>query len=201
MTVKKGLENRIRGWFPHDPTMISTGLKVTRESKQPPLMIPSEYKVSATKFLGGLTIFWITFYGYFFFYAFNIFWRPISVFQIVAWIIVGLVFGVISHMLYTKNQLSRLSKDYQFTMNGRDGVLLIVPMVLFFVFTGVANSFLYSSSQVWLISVYTFAVSGLITRIILLAAFEKKENMRLMQSWWGSTIFLVPKAPNSNTTV
>jgi len=32
----------------------------------------------------------------------------------------------------------------------------------------------------------------------LLAAFEKKENMRLMQSWWGPTIILLPKAPTSN---
>jgi len=73
----------------------------------------------------------------------------------VAWIIVGLAIGIISDMMYTKNQLSRLSKDCQFTMNGKDWVLLIVPMVLFFVFAGVANSFLYSSSQMWLISAYT----------------------------------------------
>lgn len=195
MTAKKSLENRIRGWFPKEPYLISTRVKMDCETKKPSPIIPSGYNLSSTKLLAGLTIFWIIFYGYFFFYAFNIFWRPISAFQIVAWIISGLAVGVISHMLYTKNQLSRLSKDYQFTMNGKDGVLLIVPMVLFFIFAGVANSFLYSSSQLWLISAYTFAVSGLITRIILFADFEKKENMRLMQSWWGSTIILLPKAP------
>lgn len=203
MTTKKTLENRIRGWFPQEQTMINTRLKVNHEYKQPPLVIPSEYKVSATKLLGGLTIFFIIFYGYMFFFAFNNFAanfdrHPVSAFQIVVWIIVGLAVGVISDAIVTKNQLSRLSKDYQFYTNGKDWVLLIVPMILFFIFGGYVSLFLYSSLQVLLISVYCWGVSYQLTRVLLFAAFERKENMRIMQAWWGTNIFLVPKAPNNN---
>lgn len=116
--------------------MISTRLSVDYEKKQPPLIIPSEYKVSATKLAGGLAIFWIIVYGFMFFNSFNLYSHPVSAFQIVAWIIAGLAIGIISEAMFTKNQLSRLSKDYQFTTNGKDWVLLIVPMVLFFIFGG-----------------------------------------------------------------
>jgi hypothetical protein len=194
MTVKKSLENRIRGWFPHEPTMISTRLEMTRESKQPPLIIPPEYNVNATKFAGAFSIFSIIFWGFMIF-SIDFTMHPISAFQIVAWIIAGLAVGVISEAVFTKNQLSRLSKDYQFTTNGKDWVLLIVPMILFFIFGGYVSWLINSSIQWFVISVYAWGVSYLLTRFILLAAFEKKTNMRLMQSWWGSTIILVPKAP------
>jgi hypothetical protein len=88
MTVKKSLENRIRGWFPHEPTMISTRLEMTRESKQPPLIIPPEYNVNATKFAGAFSIFSIIFWGFMIF-SIDFTMHPISAFQIVAWIIAG----------------------------------------------------------------------------------------------------------------
>ena len=197
MNVKKSLENRIRGWFPQEPYAISTRLKVNHENKQPPLIIPLEYKVSTTKFLGGFAVFWIVFYGYIFFSSFNLINHPVSAFQMVAWIIAGLAIGVISDTVFTKNQLNRLSKDYQFTTNGKDWGLLIVPMVLFFIFSGFVSWFLYSSLQLWVISVYSWAVSSQLTRVLLFAAFERKENMRTMQSWWGTRIFLVSKAPSN----
>lgn len=196
MTVKKSLENRIRGWFPKEPYLISTRVKVDCETKQQPPIIPSGYNVSSTKLLAGLTIFWIIFYGYFFFYAFNIFWHPISAFQIVAWIIAGLAVGIISDGILAKNQLSKLSKDYQFTTIGKDWGLFFASMVLFVIFSGFVSWFLYSSLQVWAIFVYFWGVSSQITRVFLFAAFERKVKMRLMQSWWGTNIFLVPKAPS-----
>jgi hypothetical protein len=52
----------------------------------------------------------------------------------VAWIAVGLAFGIISAMMITRNQLDRLLKDYQFFPNGKNMVLLIASMVLFFIF-------------------------------------------------------------------
>jgi hypothetical protein len=200
MTSKKTLENRIRGWFPKEPAMISKRFNVYHESKQPPLMIPSNYKLSATKFAGAFAIYWIIFYGfifYFVFFSFNIYSHPVSEFQIVTWIILGLTGGVISNAIVTKNQLSRLSKDYQFNTNGKDMVLLIVPMVLVFGFGGFVSWFLYSSLQVWGILIYCWGVSFCLTRVLLFVALERKENMRLMQSWWGTNIFLVPKAPNN----
>lgn len=195
MNVKKSLGSRIRGWFPKEPTVISTRLKVNHENKQPPLIIPSDYKLSATKIAGAFAIFWLIFYGFIFFTSFSPTRNPISSFQIVAWIIAGLAVGLISNAIVTKNQLTRISKDYQFTPNGKDVVLVIVPIILLSIFSGFVSLFLYSSLQVWLISIYAWGISFEITRIVLFAAFEKKENMRLMQSWWGANIILVPKAP------
>jgi hypothetical protein len=171
---------------------------VTRENKQPPLIIPSEYKVSATKIYGGFTIFWIIFYGIIFFNSFNLYNYPISAFQIVASIITGLAFGVILSTVFTRNQLRRLSKDYQFTANVKDLVLLIVPAVLFFSFGGFVSWFLNASLQVWLILIYSWGVSTQLMRVLYFVAFERKENMRLLQSWWGTKTFLVPKAPDNN---
>jgi hypothetical protein len=204
MNVKKILESRIRGWFPHEPSLITKGLQVNNEYKQPPQIIPPRYNASATKLLGGYTIFWIIFYGYFFIYFFNFVIfnfgsHPVSALQIVGWIIAGSAVGVIPHAIVTKNQLSRLSKDYQFHTNKKDWVLLFVPMILFLCLSSLVNVFLYSSLRMLLISFYCWGVSSQLTRIILFAAFEKRENMRLMQSWWESTtIILLPKPPNSN---
>ncbi len=67
--------------------MISTRLKVNHENKQPPPIIPSEYKVSAMKFAGAYAIFWIIFYGFWFSNILSLERYPVSEFQIVAWII------------------------------------------------------------------------------------------------------------------
>jgi|WetSurMetagenome_2_1015567.scaffolds.fasta_scaffold47727_3 hypothetical protein len=203
MTVKKTLQNRIRGWFPQEPCIVNTRLKVNHENKQPPLIIPSEYKVSATKYAGVFAIFWITFSVFMFFNFVNLERYPISAFQFVAWIIAGLTVGAITVAMFTKNQLSRLLKDYQFTTNGKDLVLLIVPTVLFFIFGFFVNWSIYGAMRVpilqgfW-ISAIAWGISIEITRVILFGVFEKKENMRLMQSWWGPGIILVPKAPINN---
>jgi hypothetical protein len=141
-----------------------------------------------------------------FFFAFNNFSsisnrHPVSAFQIVAWIIVGLAVGVISDAILAKNQFSRILRNYQFSNVGKDWGLYFVLVVLFVGFGGFVCWFLYSSLQLWGILVYSFGVSSQLTRVLLFAAFERKENMRLMQSWWGTDIFLVPKPPNSNTNV
>jgi hypothetical protein len=201
MTVKKSLENRIRGWFPQELTMISTRLLVNHENKQPPRIILPEYKVSTTKLFAGLTIFWIIFYGCIFFSAINIVWHPSSAFQILAWIIIGLAIGIISDAILAKNQLSRISKDYQFSNNGKDWILYAVSVALFLGFGGFVSWFFYSSLQMWAVLVYSWGVASQLTRVLLFAAFERKEKMRLMQSWWGTNIFLVPKAPISNVNL
>ncbi len=117
---------------------------------------------------------------------------PVSTFQAVAWIIAGLAVGAITGTILAKNQLRRLSKDYQFSTTGKDIVLIVVPIVLFFIFSSILG---------WstiLFSIYSLGVSIQITRWIVFFNFEKKENMRLMQSWWGMEIFLIPRAPQSN---
>jgi hypothetical protein len=200
MTIKKGLENRIRGWLPHEPTMISTTrLKVNHEYEQPPPIIPPEYKASVTKRCGVYAIF-ITFVcGFVIFTSLDQERNPISAFQIMVWIIIGLAFGVISSLIETKYELSRVSKTCKFTTDRKDYVLIYVPIILFFIFCYIVSGFLYSPSLLWLISAYVWGISQFVTRIVLFVSYERKENMRLMQSWWGSTVFLVPKPPTINT--
>ncbi len=193
MNVKKSLENRLHGWFPQEPILISMRkVKVNCEIKQPPPIIPSGYTLSTTKMLGGLTIFWIVVYGFLFFNTLNFAVFPVSTFQAVAWIIAGLAVGTITGTILAKNQLRRLSKNYQFSTTGKDIVSIIVPIVLFFIFSSIL------SWSTILFSIYSWGVSIQITRWVVFFNFEKKENMRLMQSWWGMEIFLIPRAPQSN---
>ena len=116
-------------------------------------------------------------------------------FKLWLWIIVGLAVGIIPQAIVTKNQLNRLSKDYQFTTNGKDMVLLIVPVVLFFIFGIFFGWFSYYS--VWVLCGFLFILLGVsyqLTRGVLFAAFERKENMRLMQSWLGTGNFYYAKS-------
>ena len=83
MTVKKTL-SKIRGWFPQEPILKKTfqvqgaRVKVDSETKQPPRIIPPEYKVSATKVAVALAVFWIIFYGFISFTFINIERYPLS---------------------------------------------------------------------------------------------------------------------------
>jgi hypothetical protein len=200
MNVRRSLESRIRGWLPKEPIMISMRLQVNQEKGRPPLTIPSEYKLSATKSWGAFAVFWAILYGFLFSYFLNFKWYPTSAIQVVAWIIAGSAIGVITCAIFTKNQLRQLLMDYQFFPDGKDLVLFFIPQLLFFIF-GIFVSFLFASSmsvsglQGLLISVCTLEISLALTRFILLVGFEKKENMRLMQSYWGPGIYLIPKAP------
>jgi hypothetical protein len=203
MTIKKGLENKIRGWFPKEPYLATSQIKMEFKVKQAPLVIPPECNVSATKAAGGFGVFWIIVYGFMFSNILNLGRYPISVFQMMAWIIAGLTVGVISCIVFTKNQLGRLSKNYQIYVNGKDMVLLIVPIVLFFIFGAFVSWSIKPSVggagfQGLLIAAYSWGVSSVITRTILFAAFEKKESMRIMQSWFGSGFALIPKPPRNN---
>jgi hypothetical protein len=204
MTDKKKRILDIRGWFPQEPLTISTRLKVNNENRQPPLIIPPEYKISATKVAGATAIFWIILYSSTFFTFLNIERYPIPGFQAAAWITAGLAVGTISCAAFTKNQLSRLSRNYRFSTDTKDVVLLIVPAVLFFMF-GFFISWSISdvarhlpSLQGLLFSFYAWGVSFEITRVVLFASFEKRENMRIVQSWFGGEFLLIPKAPSSN---
>jgi hypothetical protein len=181
MKERKSLQSRIRGWFPQEPRMmVSARLNVDSEKKQPPLMIPPEYKVSTTKVAVVFAVFWIIFYGFMFCTIIDLDRHPVSAFQAVAWIIVGLSIGAISALIFTKNQLGRLSKDYKFFTNGKDLVLLLVPQILFFIFGFIMSWYFGSSTglpslQGVYISIYFWVVSFEITRIILFVAFEKRE--------------------------
>ena len=204
MTVKKTLQNRIRGWFPQEPYRISTRIKVDYENiHQPPTIMPN-YNVSATKAAGVGAILWTIVYGFLFSTILQFERYPVTAFQIVAWIAVGSAIGIISAMMGTKNQLSRLLKDFKFYPNGKDIALQIVPMVVYVISGSFTIFFILGSniyappSQGFAFSVYALSVFIFVTRPFLFFAFERRENMRLMQSWVGGEIILIPKAPKSN---
>jgi hypothetical protein len=173
---------------------------------QPPI-IPPGYNISVTKASAIFAVFWIYLYGFMFSTSLNLETYPLSVFKIMGWIIFGLVSGIITSVMITQSQLGRLSRDYKFSPNGKDLVLIIAPIILFFIL-GFFVSFSFSSFsphapvfQGFSISVYAWGVSIAAIRPVLFFAFERRENMRLMQSWFGSDgvgIILIPKAPDSN---
>jgi len=70
-----------------------------------------------------------------------------SVFQVVAWIIVGLVVGAISGRMYTQNQLRRLSKDYHTQPNKKGIILGIVPLLIMLVTEFSVGWFLFDTSM------------------------------------------------------
>jgi hypothetical protein len=198
MTDKKKRILDIRGWFPQEPYLISKRSRLIQDKSPPPIM--PAYKLSTVKFTVVFTIFWMMFYGYMLFTSFSA-WYTISGLQIAAWAIAGSLIGILSGWGYNRNQLKRLASNYQISVNGTDMALLVVPFILFVVFCFLAAWSmpirLGVVLQGLLISVYGWGSSEGITRTVLLAYFERKENMCIMQSWWDSGLVLIPRAPDS----
>jgi uncharacterized membrane protein len=130
MNAKRSLENRVRGWFPTEPYRI--GAKVNNEAsferKQPPLQIPLGYDIGTTKATIALAIFCTALC------AFQIYLNIIdkvtfTVFQIFL-IIVGVIVGSVLEKKIVSSQLNRLSRDYKFTSNVKE-LLLLSPMLIF----------------------------------------------------------------------
>jgi hypothetical protein len=172
---------------------------VNCQTKQPPPFIPPEYTLSATKFVGAFGIFFLIISGLMAFSDSHE-WYPTLVLQVVPWMLAGSVVGAILGALITRNQLSWLSKEYQYSSNKKEVALVLIPMFLFFIFVFLTSVNIYGlsivvSMQVSYVSVYVLGIPFLTTRVIMLRTFEKRENMRLMQAWFGDKIFLGPKPP------
>jgi hypothetical protein len=193
MNVKKSLELRIRGWFPQEPRLIGMCVKASPEVKQQPLVIPPEYDLSATLLTGVSAILFgfmglpLNLLGLFFNHSLpHVFW--FSVF-----LAVGAFLGFVG----TKNQLNQLSRDYKISQNASNAKLIIVFLVpltvaffLYYMFMG------FPSGEMFVFFVCTS--SFWMSRWLLMRAYEKRENMRLMQSLWGSFLIAIPNPPNSN---
>jgi hypothetical protein len=209
MTIKKSLENRIRGWFPQEPNLIRTQVKKEDKfeyetKKQPPVIPSGEINFSATKFAGATAIFLIFLYGFVFFTTLDLKKYPISAFQIAVLIIIGLVAGVIGGMIPTENLLRRFSKDYVISTTRKEIVLSLVSTIVFIILSSYYSWFVYGSKQLAVLqgfsfSLYAWVFPFTIMRPVLFYAFERREKMRIMQTWWGSVqYFLIPKAPPIN---
>ena len=209
MDIKKTLESRIRGWFPKDPSLLSTQVKadcgLDKEIRLPPLMISQDYTISATNTARNIAILWIFMYGFSSLLWFNI--EPVNITLLVVWIIVGVAVGIFSGKKYTQNQLRRLSKEVQIYPNKKDMIFAVVPLLLVLPFGFLVSWFLFdalvrqSSLLGVVVSVYVFSVSQQVTRFAIFRGFERKQDMRIMTSWFGGGIAVIPKPPNNNTTV
>ena len=205
MNVKKSLENRIRGWFPKEPYLISTRFKLANENKQPPLVIPPGYNNRATKVAEVMAIMWAGILGFLIFLSWPIYdVYDVTVFQLVVWIFVGLAFGVISGWLSTQNQIKRLARDYKMEPNRKDMILISTPILIFFIPSFLLIWFLFnpfigtSILSSLNISVWAVGVSSQVARVFMFRRFERRVNMRLVQSWLGGGIVVIPKPPKNN---
>ena len=208
MNVKKSLENRIRGWFPKEPTLLSAQVKVNCEVnieiKNPPPKIPQGYTIGATKNARTSTIGWM-FYGLFVSIIFFLNNELDNIALLVAWVIVGVAVGIISGKMYTQNQLRRLLKEVEIHSNRKDRILAIVPFLIVFPFGFLVSWVLFVASITSTLAVVTVSfvgavVSQQLTKYALFRSFEKKVDMLLMMRFGGG-IVVVPKPPNSNSTV
>lgn len=200
MESRETLKNRIRGWFPQDSVVVTSKVKVKAERQQPPPTIPANYTMSATKASWVTSVLCIGFFGYM---AFNFLkiaeYFPISMLQASAFVLVGLAAGAVSCIVWTKNKLKQLKIYCTSPMNGKD---LALPMALIGVLL-VSSSFgsfmlqisIYSA---FLVSTLAFGVTYAVITPIMYAAFERKQNMRIMRGGFYADLALIPKAPYSN---
>ena len=124
MNVKNTLKDRIRGWFPHEPTLISTRLMVNHEYKQQPPKIQLDYRESATGAAKTTALSWIILYGFIISVLFFTL-QSYNGLKLASWIIIGSAVGIISGKAYVQNQLLRISRDYRIKLNLKDFILSI----------------------------------------------------------------------------
>lgn len=202
--MKRDLENRIRGWFPKEPySIVVRHVKVDTEPKQPPLVIPPWSNQSATASAAMTAIMWIIISSMAIL-TISIDFDYASPLIQVAFLLAGLAVGAAYGVLSTKKIVAILSRKHQYNYTGKTLVLAIVLVVAIFGFFAVLPSIIgYSPISgalirgFWL-SFYSFAGSMLMARYVGFFAFEKRQNMRLLQS--SMSIFVIPKAPDSGVS-
>jgi hypothetical protein len=201
MNVRRSLENRLRGWFPQEPYLFSRGCNVVAGVKNPPLKIRQEYTNSATKNAGVLAIGSTIFVGLFLL-SLNLEWQPFSIYYLVAWIIAGAIIGMVLCTLYTSRELCRLSRDYQIDAKWKENLLIVMlPFIVFLIGTSLAMQQIALTSGAAMFSLYAWMVSFEFTRYGSLRLFEKKENMRIMTSWFGPGYAAIPQPPKQKMSL
>jgi hypothetical protein len=202
MNVKRSLENRFRGWFPQEPYLFSRGCRVDAEVKNPPLMIPQDYNLRATRDFVSMGKIWvIIFAGYLLFFFFS---EGFSVLDIFAWSVAGAAIGFLSGTVSTKRELCRISKEYYTTsINGKDLLLLnIAPFIAFMGLEAAVEIWIIPGSSLYgsLFSLFAWVVSLQAAEYRLLRSYEKKENMLIMSKVGGGRA-VVPKPPKQKMSL
>jgi hypothetical protein len=209
MKNRNNLQERIRGWFPQEPILKKTfqvqsvRVKADSEPKQSPLVISPWSNTNAKKVVGGSIVLWIIYSSIFFSMTFTLDSFSSPALQ-VSCVLVGLAVGAISGFFVTRKEVRNLSRNHQILPNTRNAILLIIFAVVILViifaillFTEWSSAFLGIVANGFILSVYPAILSMFTVRYFAYSAFEKRENMRLVQSWTGGGIFVIPKAPDT----
>jgi hypothetical protein len=205
MNQKKGLQNRIRGWFPQDPYKISISCKVENEVKNPPLMIPPRFKTSLMKSILATAIIWGLVYGIGYLGLLHqSTFRYVSVYQAILAVFIGLAFGVSCGSMVARQRKKRVLTDFQDSLS--NDVPLIIIFLVFLISLYAIGFFLFPRPITEILSFGDGLFISLIFYMPCLYAtqafwywdFERKEDMRLVTGWAGGDIYLIPKPPKQD---
>jgi hypothetical protein len=206
MTAKKTLENRIRGWFPQEPYRINTKVnsELGFERNKSPLTIPLGYNLSATKVAGAQAVFLTLILAFCISSEILSIVRGYTAFNFfnVLWLICGSIIGTILGLIITRNQLNLLSREYKLIqINKKEIILFIIPAVIYFTVTGFF--FLALQNLLWWgnYAIFCWGAPLFLIRYFLFVAYERRENLCLVQSWWNSGIYVIPKPPCNNSNI
>jgi hypothetical protein len=193
MKVKRSLGSRIRGWFPQEPKITGASTKTALEINQQPLTYESSGTLSATKWQIAQAIFW-SLLGINFLLRVNA-QMEIPFLALLACIVMGVVLGSVLAGLITRTQLNILMEKTKIGVSLQTKLLVVA---VFVIVIGLALSGIYNSIPLSLTSGFFDAVipaglAFLVVRCVLLLNFERKCQMRIMQSWAGWGMFVVSK--------
>jgi hypothetical protein len=211
MNVKKRIRSRIRGWLPKEPCLGGNHAELGCEIKQPPLVIRSGYNIRVSQFTLALTVVWVMLDAYLGFFAFEIArdsgFFPLSV---VLWIVSGIAIGVFSGVTLVRKMVKRLSKNYEYHPSIADIFQFSFPVIIFSL-AGLTLIWLFQTNLLTIAtlglmaSTYAFGTAFTLAETMLFPAYEKRENMQLMQKIFGGGIIAIPNPSspfwNGNKTV
>ena len=201
MNVKKSIRSRIRGWFPKEPCLGGNHTELGCGSKQPPLVIRSGYNTSASQYALALTVVCVVLDAYLGFLAVEIAidsgFFPLS---IVIWIISGIAIGSFSGVTLVRKMVKRLSKNYEYHPSIPDILQFSLPVIIFslvgltVIWLFYTNLYLVASVE-FIASTYAWCTAFALAETMLFSAYEKRENMQLMQKTFGGGIIAIPNTP------
>jgi len=201
--AKKGLGQRIRGWFPQEPRIHVHSIKTINKVKPTESLAPFQIRMGETTIriinsYGLLAGFWTAYVVLSIFQSIN-FISQILPFQILGWII-GLVVGSIIGGIHNKRLLNQLAANHQTDIK-KDWIVLAISSVAFAllgVFIGTSLYIFNSPIQAGAIMTVLTAFLGLIiaftdSRVVSFFVYEKRHGMLVMQYFGRTELFEIPR--------
>ncbi len=205
MNAKQRLNSRIRGWFPQEPYFQGNHAKVIYENKpQPQKFIEPLYNGSAIRSTRPLIIALVIFdliMGYFTIIVARDFGERGFTLPMIIWTVSGIIVGAASGVMQTRRIVRKLSKDFQYHPSLRDLVYSLPVLILSLPASGAIalyyNSLLIPAVLQFAVSGAALNTTGMVARFVLFSAYEKRENMSIMQAISGGGLVVIPQPPSS----